>query len=63
MLHEKSKSLVAFKAFKVAVQLKFDMQIKCVRSDRGGEFYGMYDKIGRNPGPFARFLQNCGIEA
>ncbi|KAH9657984.1 hypothetical protein KPL70_023305 [Citrus sinensis] len=34
-----------------------------LRSDRGGEYYGRYDEIGRNPRPFARFLQECGIEA
>jgi len=37
--------------------------MKCVRFDRGGEYYGRYDETGRNPGPFARFLDECGIEA
>ena len=34
-----------------------------VHFDRGGEYYGGYDKIGRNPGPFTRYLQGYGIDA
>ncbi|KAF7835913.1 Retrovirus-related Pol polyprotein from transposon TNT 1-94 [Senna tora] len=31
-------------------------------SDRGGEYYGRYDGSGeQRPGPFARFLMECGI--
>jgi len=63
LLHEKSESLDSLKEFKAAVELKFDTQVKCIHSDRGGEFYGRYDEIGRNAGPFARFLQECRIEA
>ncbi|RVX08125.1 Retrovirus-related Pol polyprotein from transposon TNT 1-94 [Vitis vinifera] len=37
--------------------------IKAVKSDRGGEYYGRYDETGRNPGPFAKFLLECGIDA
>ncbi|KAF7823727.1 Retrovirus-related Pol polyprotein from transposon TNT 1-94 [Senna tora] len=40
LLHEKSDSLDAFKAFKAAVELKSGKVIKSVRSDSGGEFYG-----------------------
>jgi len=63
LLHEKSESLDSFKEFKAIVELKFDTQVKCIHSDRGGEFYGRYVEIGRNPGPFARFLQECRIGA
>jgi len=63
LLQEKSSSLDAFKSFKAAIELKTGKKIKCVRSDRGGEYYGRYDETGRNPGPFARFLDECGIEA
>ncbi|RDX88854.1 hypothetical protein CR513_29487, partial [Mucuna pruriens] len=52
-----------FKTFKVAAKLKLGMKIMCVRSNRGGKFYGRYIEIGRNPKLFARFLQDCGIEA
>ena len=31
-------------------------------SDRGGEYYGKYDGSGeQHPGPFAKFLEECGI--
>ncbi|KAG8475050.1 hypothetical protein CXB51_031854 [Gossypium anomalum] len=31
-------------------------------SDRGGEYYGRYDGSGEQcPGPFAKFLEECGI--
>ena len=33
-----------------------------VRSDCGGEYYGRYDSLGeQRPGPFARYLEECGI--
>ncbi|KAL6335069.1 hypothetical protein AAG906_026449 [Vitis piasezkii] len=38
-------------------------QIKIVRMDRGGEYYGRYTKDGQAPGPFAKFLQEHGIVA
>lgn len=63
LIHEKSDSLDAFKIFKAVVELQKGKKIKAVRSDRGGEYYGRYDETGRNPGPFAKFLQECGIEA
>ena len=63
LLQKKSESLDAFKAFKAAVELKTGKRIKCVRSDRGGEYYGRYTEAGRNPGPFALFLKENGIEA
>ena len=59
LLQEKSSSLDAFKSFKAAIELKTGKKIKCVRSDRGGEYYGRYDETGRNLGPFARFLDEC----
>jgi len=63
LLQEKSSSLDAFKSFKAAIELKIGKNIKCIRFDRGGQYYGRYDEIGRNPEPFARFLDECGIEA
>ena len=56
MIVEKSKSLDAFKTFKVVVELKFGKKIKCVDSDRGNEYYGRYDETGRNPSPFVIYL-------
>ncbi|KAF7841396.1 Retrovirus-related Pol polyprotein from transposon TNT 1-94 [Senna tora] len=63
LLREKSNSLNAFRTFKAAVELKSCKSIKAVRSDRGGEYYGRYIESGRNPGPFALFLKEHGIEA
>ena len=37
--------------------------IKIVRSDRGGEYYGRHGDLGQCLGPFAEFLQSCGIKA
>ena len=62
-IHEKSESLEAFKAFKAKVELQQGKNIKVVHSDRGCEYYVRYDETGRNPGPFAKYLQECGIDA
>ena len=34
-----------------------------VHSDKGGESYGKYDETGCNLGPFAKYLQECDIDA
>ena len=60
LIHEKSKSLEAFKA---KVELRQGNEIKVVHYDRGGEYYGRYDETGRNPGQFLKYLQECGIDA
>ena len=63
LIREKSDSLDAFKTFKAKVELQRGKKIKVVHSDRGGEYYGRYDEMERNPGPFAKYLQECGIDA
>ena len=63
LIHEKSDSLNVFKAFKAKVELQLGKLIKAVKSDRGGEYYGRYDEIGRNLGPFTKFLLECSIDA
>ena len=40
LIHEKSQSLDVFKTFKVEVENQLNKRIKCVRSDRDGEYYG-----------------------
>jgi len=51
-----------FKTFKVEVENQLNKRIKYVRSDRGGEYYGRYDGSGeQRSGPFARYLEKCGI--
>ena len=63
LIREKSGSLEAFKAFKAKIELQQGKKIKVVHFDRGGEYYDRYDETGRNLGPFAKFLQECGIDA
>ncbi|RVW97122.1 Retrovirus-related Pol polyprotein from transposon TNT 1-94 [Vitis vinifera] len=63
LIHEKSDSLSVFKAFMAKVELQLGKPIKAMKSDRGGEHYGIYDETGRNPGPFAKFMLECGIDA
>ncbi|RVX17043.1 Retrovirus-related Pol polyprotein from transposon TNT 1-94 [Vitis vinifera] len=62
LIHEKSQSLDVFKTFKAEVELQLNKRIKSVRSDRGGEYYGRYDGSGEQRlGPFAKYLEECGI--
>ena len=61
LLHNKNEALDAFKVFKAEVEKQCGKQIKIVRSDRGGEYYGRYTEDGQAPGPFARFLEENGI--
>ena len=62
LIHEKSQSLDVFKTFKVEVELQLGKKIKAIKSDRGGEYYGGYDRSGeQRPRPFVHFLKKCGI--
>ena len=63
LLNNKNEALDAFKVFKAEVENQCGKQIKIVRSDRGGEYYGRYTENGQAPGPFAKFLQEHGIVA
>ncbi|RVX02371.1 Retrovirus-related Pol polyprotein from transposon TNT 1-94 [Vitis vinifera] len=63
ILHNKNEALDAFKVFKAEVEKQYGKQIKIVRSDRGGEYYGRYLEDGQSPGPFAKSLQEHGIVA
>ena len=51
-----------FKIFKAEVENQLGKKIKAVKYDRGGEYYGRYDGSGeQRPGPFAKYLSECGI--
>ena len=63
MLHNKNEALYAFKVFKAEVEKQYGKQIKIMRTNRGGEYYGRYTKDGQAPGLFAKFLQKNGIVA
>ena len=56
MLHNKSDVLEALKVFKAEEEKQCEKQIKIVRTDRGGEYYGRYREDGKALGPFAKFL-------
>jgi len=43
------------------MERQLDKKVKIVRFDKGGEYYGRYDESGQHPGPFAKFLEKCGI--
>jgi hypothetical protein len=55
-IKERNKALDKFKIFKAEVENQYNLKIKVVRSDRGGEYYGRHILYGQVPGPFARFL-------
>ncbi|KAL6315675.1 hypothetical protein AAG906_005765 [Vitis piasezkii] len=57
ILHNKNEALEAFKVFKAEVEKQCGKQIKIVRSDRGGEYYGRYLENGQSPGPFANVAE------
>ena len=62
LIHEKSQALDVFKYFKDEVELQLGKNIKAVKFDRGGEYYGRYDGLGEQRlGPFVIFLKECGI--
>jgi transposase InsO family protein len=63
MLHNKNEALDAFKIFKAEVEKQCGKQIKIVKSDRGGEYYGRYTEDGQAPGKFAKFIQEHRIVA
>jgi transposase InsO family protein len=63
MLYNKNEAIDAFKIFKAEVEKQCCKQIKIMRSDKGGEYYGRYTEDGQAPGPFAKFLQEHGIVA
>ena len=62
-IKERTEALDKFKIFKAEVENQYNLKIKIVRSDRGGEYYGRHTPYGQVPGPFARFLQENGIVA
>ncbi|RVW94057.1 hypothetical protein CK203_034004 [Vitis vinifera] len=60
---EACEALDAFKIYNAEVEKQLGKQIKIVKSDRVGEYYGRYTEKGQLSGPFARFLQEHGIVA
>jgi hypothetical protein len=55
-IKERIEALDKLKIFKVKVENQHNLNIKIVRSDRGGEYYSRHTPYGQVPRPFARFL-------
>ena len=56
LLHNKNEPLGAFKVFKAEVEKQCGKQIKIMRTDKCGEYYGRYTEDGQAPGLVAKFL-------
>ena len=63
LIKEKTDVLDKFKVFKLEVEKQLGKNIKIVRSDRGGEYYGRHGDVGQHMGPFEKYLRDCGIVA
>ena len=63
ILHNKNEALDAFKVFKAEVEKQCGKQIKIVRSNRGGKYYGRYMEDGQVLGLSVKFLQEHEIVA
>ena len=51
LIHDKSQSLDVFKNYKAEDENQLNKRIKSAKSDRGGEYYGIYDGSGeQRPG-------------
>lgn len=62
ILH-KSQTLECIKIFKLEAEKQLPKQIKIVRSNRGGEYFGRYTEKGQQLGSFASYLFQEGIMA
>jgi hypothetical protein len=55
-IKHQSESLDKFKIFKAKVENQYNLKIKVVQSDRGGQYYGKHATYGQIPVPLARYL-------
>ena len=60
-MHEKSQSIDTLGVFINESERQLDKNMKIVKSDRGGEYYGKYDETGQYPSPISKFLESHGI--
>ncbi|XP_028063904.1 uncharacterized protein LOC114267114 [Camellia sinensis] len=63
LICEKPEALDIFNLYKAEVENQLDRQIKSVRSNRGGEYYGRFTVSGQNPSGFALFVAENDIIA
>jgi len=62
-IKEKSQAVDILEIYVNEVERQLDKNVKIIRSDRGGEYYGKYNETGQCPSPFAKFLEKHGIVA
>ena len=60
-LHEKSQSVDTLEEFINDVERQLDKKVKIIKSNKGSEYYGKHDETRQCLGPFAKFLEKCGI--
>ena len=63
LIKEKSQAVDILEIYVNEVERQLEKNVKIIRSDRGGEYYGKYNETGQCPGPFAKFLEKHGIVA
>ena len=51
----------ALNVFINEVKRQLNKNVKIVRSDKSGKYYGRYTESGQCPSLFAKFLEKCGI--
>jgi hypothetical protein len=61
LLHEKSQVVNTFEVYITEVERQLERNVKIIRPDRGGEYYGKYCESGQCPGPFAKLLKKHDI--
>ena len=61
LLPKISQAMDALEIYQNEVKMQLDKNVKIIRYDRGGEYYGRYDEIGQHPGLFAKLLQKRDI--
>jgi hypothetical protein len=58
---KKSQTFDIFKVYITEIKRQIDKKVKIIRSDKGEEYYGRYDKSEQNPILFSKFLEKQGI--
>ena len=61
LLHERTQSVDVLETFISEVERQLNRNVKVIRSDRGGEYYGKTSEVGQIPCPFKKLLESKGI--
>ena len=63
LLHKKSQAIDVLEIYIIEIERQLHRKVKIIRSDRGGEYYGRYDRIKQCSDLFAKLLEKRGIYA